>query len=110
MKAVTLTTLCLAILSPNVQASSPQAWAAFEKDIATRCVKASALKNTAPVGTVALFEDSVDYAALLLQGTYPQRHMKGKRGTELCLYNKKTNTPYVTEWDSVQTGITKKAP
>jgi hypothetical protein len=29
--------------------------------------------------------------------------MKGAQGTELCLYNKKSKTAYVTEWDSIRT-------
>jgi hypothetical protein len=28
--------------------------------------------------------------------------MKGQQGTELCLYNKKSKTAYVTEWDSIR--------
>ena len=55
-----------------------------------------------PVGTAAQFDDRVGYSALLLQGQYPQKHMKGQQGTELCLYNKKTKTAHVTEWDSIR--------
>jgi len=36
------------------------------------------------------------------QGQYPQKHMKGQQGTELCLYNKKSKTAYITEWDSIR--------
>ncbi|MBI3907241.1 MAG: hypothetical protein HY309_17595, partial [Pseudomonas fluorescens] len=47
-------------------------------------------------------DDQVGYTALLLQGQYPQKHMKGAKGTELCLYNTKSKTAYVTEWDSIR--------
>jgi hypothetical protein len=50
----------------------------------------------------AQFDDRVGYTAVLLQGQYPQKHMKGQQGTELCLYNKKSKTAFVTEWDSIR--------
>ncbi|MFL6609964.1 MAG: hypothetical protein ACJ8HF_17180, partial [Pseudomonas sp.] len=64
------------------------------------------LKNAEPVGTAAQFDDRVGYTALLLQGQYPQKHMKGATGTELCLYRKKTQTAFVTEWDSIRPAST----
>ena len=47
-------------------------------------------------------DDRVGYTAILLQGQYPQKHMKGQQGSELCLYNKQSKTAYVTEWDSIR--------
>ncbi len=102
MKAPTLTFICLAIFAAQANASSPGAWASFDKAVLASCTKASQLKNTLPVGTAAQFDDRVGYSALLLQGQYPQKHMKGQQGTELCLYNKKTKTAHVTEWDSIR--------
>ena len=102
MKAITLTVICLTALATQAQASSPDAWAAFDKAVLASCTKASGLKNPKPVGTAAQFDDRVGYTALLLQGQYPQKHMKGQQGTELCLYNKKSKTAYVTEWDSIR--------
>lgn len=102
MKAPTLTFICLAFFAAQANASSPDAWAAFDKAVLASCTKASQLKNTIPVGTAAQFDDRVGYSALLLQGQYPQKHMKGQQGTELCLYNKKTKTAHVTEWDSIR--------
>jgi hypothetical protein len=102
MKASTLTLLCLTALASQAQASSPDAWAAYDKAVLASCTKASGLKNAKPVGTTAQFDDRVGYTALLLQGQYPQKHMKGQQGTELCLYNKKSKTAYVTEWDSIR--------
>ncbi|UVM39737.1 hypothetical protein LOY28_04730 [Pseudomonas sp. B21-017] len=105
MKATTLTFLCLTTLAAHAHASSPDAWAAFDRAVLASCTKASSLKNPQPVGNTAQFDDRVGYTALLLQGQYPQKHMKGQQGTELCLYNKKSKTAYVTEWDSIRPTI-----
>ena len=68
MKAASLTFLCLTALAFQAHASSPDAWAAYDKAVLTRCTKASSLKNAKPVGNPAQFDDRVDYTALLLQG------------------------------------------
>lgn len=100
MKRLALSLLCL--IAPLAHASSPDAWAAYDKAVLASCTKASGLKNAKPVGNAAQFDDRVGYTALLLQGQYPQKHMKGQQGTELCLYNKKSKTAFVTEWDSIR--------
>lgn len=100
MKRLALSVLCL--IAPLANASSPDAWAAYDKTVLASCTKASGLKNAKPVGNAAQFDDRVGYTALLLQGQYPQKHMKGQQGTELCLYNKKSKTAFVTEWDSIR--------
>jgi hypothetical protein len=102
MKPQNLILLGLTALAPQTHASSPDAWAAHDKAVLASCLKASSLKDAEPVGTAAQFDDRVGYTALLLQGQYPQKHMKGASGTELCLYRKKTKTAYVTEWDSIR--------
>jgi hypothetical protein len=102
VKATTLTFLCLTTLATQAHASSPDAWAAYDKAVLASCTKASGLKNAKPVGNAAQFDDRVGYTALLLQGQYPQKYMKGQQGTELCLYNKQSKTAYVTEWDSIR--------
>lgn len=102
MKTLTASLLCLTALASNVYASSPDAWAAYDKTVLASCTKASGLKNAKPVGNAAQFDDRVGYTAVLLQGQYPQKHMKGQQGTELCLYNKKSKTAFVTEWDSIR--------
>ncbi|QYY81040.1 hypothetical protein [Pseudomonas germanica] len=102
MKTFTASLLCLTALTSQAQASSPDAWAAYDKTVLASCTKASGLKNAKPVGIPAQFDDRVGYTAVLLQGQYPQKHMKGQQGTELCLYNKKSKTAFVTEWDSIR--------
>lgn len=105
MKAITLTVLCFTALATQAHASSPDTWAAFDKAVIASCTKASGLKGAKPVGNAAQFDDRVGYTALLLQGQYPQKHMKGQQGTELCLYNKKSKTAFVTEWDSIRSPV-----
>ena len=102
MKALTCCFLCLTALPSQAHASSPDAWAAYDKVVLASCTKASGLKDAKPVGTPAQFDDRVGYTAVLLQGQYPQKHMKGQQGSELCLYNKKSKTAFVTEWDSIR--------
>jgi hypothetical protein len=101
MKTTALLFLSLTALTTQAHASSPDARAAYDKAVLASCTKASGLKAPKPVGTAAQFDDRVGYTALLLQGQYPQKHMKGQQGTELCLYNKATKTAYVTEWDAI---------
>ncbi|TNB86622.1 hypothetical protein FHJ31_08415 [Pseudomonas sp. Fig-3] len=102
MKIHALMFLGFTALAAQAHASSPEAWATHDKAVLASCIKASGLKNAEPVGTAAQFDDRVGYTALLLQGQYPQKHMKGATGTELCLYRKKSKTAYVTEWDSIR--------
>ncbi|OEC86042.1 hypothetical protein [Acinetobacter sp. YK3] len=80
-------------------ASSEQAWKKHDQDIKSACVKASQLKNAKPASNVMLFDDRVGYSALLIQGQYPQAHMKNKMGQELCLWNKTTKKAYLSEAD-----------
>lgn len=78
-------------------ASSEQAWNKHDREIKSACIKASQLKNAKPVSNVMLFEDRVGYSAILIQGQYPQAHMKNKTGQELCLWNKTTKKAYLSE-------------
>lgn len=103
MKAASLAFLCLTALATQAQASSANAWAAHDKVALESCIRSSGLKDAKPVGTPAQFDDRVGYTAILMQGQYPQKHMKGRQGTELCLFNSKSKAAFVTEWDSIRT-------
>lgn len=78
-------------------ASSEQAWSKHDQNAKMACVKASQFKNAKPVSNMMLFDDRVGYSALLIQGQYPQAHMKNKTGQELCLWNKTTKKAYLSE-------------
>ena len=101
MKTPALLLFILGALATQAHASSPDAWATYDKAVLAACTQASQLSQSQPVGNAAQFDDRVGYTALMLAGQYPQKHMKGQHGLELCLYNQKTKTAQVTEWDSV---------
>lgn len=48
MKTTTLTFLCLTALATQTQASTPEAWAAFDKAMLASCIKASGLQDASP--------------------------------------------------------------
>lgn len=83
------------------RASSPQAWNAYGQKVLQACKAVSTLRNVRPAG------ERVDLPAangaptsvLLLEGTYPQAHMAGKRGLELCLYDGTTRKARVADAD-----------
>ncbi|MGY2291599.1 hypothetical protein ACW9H6_17075 [Pseudomonas sp. SDO528_S397] len=95
--------LALTAIATQAHASSPEAWAQLDKAVIDSCVKISQLKNARPAGTAALFDDTVGYNALLIKGQYLQPHMKGKTGTELCLYNRKEQKAVSTDWSDMTT-------
>lgn len=97
---VLLVTLACAI--GQAQASSPQAWKDLDRAVLAGCLKASQLKDVKAVGNTARFDDRTGFDAVLLQGRYPQKHMNNRKGRELCLYQRRTGSASVTEWDSIQ--------
>lgn len=90
--------LSLLLLAPLAHASSDQAWAEHDKQLLKACTAASQLKDVRAQGKSAEFDDRSGYSALLLQGRYPQKHMNNRKGSELCLYDRRKKTAYVTEW------------
>jgi len=90
--------VCLGVSLTPAQASGPDAWAQHDRDVAAACIKASGLTQAKAVGKPVLFDDSVAQTALLVSGTYPQKHMAGKKGQMLCLYDRKAKTAQAQEW------------
>ncbi|MHA6197240.1 hypothetical protein ACX3YG_23035 [Pseudomonas wadenswilerensis] len=90
--------LALLLLAPLAHASSDQAWAEHDQQLLKACSAASQLKDVRALGKSAEFDDRSGYSALLLQGRYPQKHMNNRKGSELCLYDRRQKTAYVTEW------------
>lgn len=103
MKTKALILLALSAVACQANASSDDAWKAFDKTLVDSCVAASSLKNAKPAGSSAMFDDSIGYSALLIKGQYKQAFMKNKTGTELCLYDRKSKKAVITEWDNVTT-------
>ena len=80
--------------------TTPDAWAAHEKEVVSACAAASNLRHAKPGGKLIDFDDRVGFTAVVIAGRYPQPHMKNKRGRVLCLFDKRTRTPYVSDADS----------
>lgn len=101
MKPAIALVIALAAFVGQAQASSTDAWQALDKAVIDSCIKASQLKNVKPSGKAG-FDDSVGYEALMLEGRYPQPHMKNQPGTELCLYNRHSKKATVNEWNTLK--------
>jgi hypothetical protein len=88
MKRTILTTLAVAMAScTSACAASDDAWEAFRKDVADKCVKAAADLFVDPVATVDPF-GSATYGMALIRGK-----AKGAETTQIaaiCVYDKKT--------------------
>jgi hypothetical protein len=87
-------------LSAPASASSTAAWTAGESAARNACVKASGLNDAAASAPVH-FSDRTGQDVILVTGRVPQAFMKGKTGTMLCLYNRRTKmaeTQESTAW------------
>ncbi len=90
------------LVSPLVQASSEAAWQQNDHKMQQSCLKASGLKAVKVVGKPIAYDDSVGFDALLLEGRYPQKHMKNQVGRELCLYQRHSGKAVVSEADALR--------
>ncbi|MHB9798196.1 hypothetical protein ACYCAX_10315 [Pseudomonas sp. MT3] len=98
---VTRIALLAVLFVGAVQASSDEAWQAQDKQQREACLALSHLQNKEVLGSPVLFDDSVGYTALMIGGRYPQKHMQGKQGRELCLFERKTGKAVISEADSL---------
>lgn len=102
--------LVLSLLAAPLLASASgnAEWAAGDKALRSACLKQSQLKQAKAVGDIMLFDDSVGYSALVLEGRYPQAYMHNKTGRELCLYQRATGKALITEADGLLPARTNK--
>jgi len=100
MKVISVALLA-ALFVGSVQASSDAAWQAQDKQQREACLALSHLQNKKVLGAPVLFDDSVGYTALMIGGCYPQKHMQGKQGRELCLFQRSTGKAVISEADSL---------
>jgi hypothetical protein len=101
MKSIPFILLSLVCTPYTVHASSEEAWKKHDQNLKTACIKASQLKNTKVVSDVMAFDDRVGYSAIVLEGHYPQAHMKNKLGRELCLWQRSKQKASITEADTL---------
>ena len=81
-------------------ASSPEAWRAYDRQVRAACIAASGLAAARVKGQRVDLPD-LGLSALLLEGTYPQPHMRGQRGLELCLLERRSGRASVAEADQL---------
>ena len=99
MKCLRYLLAVCALSSSVAQASSSEAWNEYRQQMLKDCLSASQLKDAHARGKPTEFDDRVGYSALLIEGIYPQKHMKKRTGTELCLYDRAHKQAYVSEWN-----------
>ena len=99
MKYFSSLLIACALFSGVAQASSNQAWNEQRQHMLKACLKASQFKDAHARGKPAEFDDQVGISALLIEGVYPQKHMQQRSGTELCLYDRKQQQAYISEWN-----------
>ena len=98
----------LGLMAAPLRASSPAAWKAYDHEVRSACLKASQLAQTrvlgeridVPVADGTPTGSTLVISALLLEGTYPQAHMGGRKGRELCLFEQRTRRATVAEAES----------
>lgn len=91
--AIILAVGTIAAAATSAGASSPQAWTELFKRASAACLKASDLKK-AKAGTPVDFSDKV---LVVVDGIYPQPHMKNAPGRFACLYDKRTQKAEANE-------------
>lgn len=95
-RTLILSILAAAANSAPAYASTPGSYASLDRQTTTACAKASGLRD-ATVGPAVRFSDRFAMDARTVTGTYPQPHMKGGKGTMLCLYDRRTRRAEVQE-------------
>ena len=89
------TVVALAAAVPAA-AATPDAWMKVDKASEAACLKAAGLAN-ATAGPPSRFSDRMLIDARVVEGTWPQPHMKGAKAKMLCLYNRKNKRVEVQE-------------
>jgi hypothetical protein len=86
----------------GADASSPSAWAELYAKAGTACIKASNLASAAMRGQPVDFSDVV---LLVIDGRFPQPHMKNAQGRMYCLYNKISGATQIAEAATVSAAL-----
>ena len=77
-------------------ASTPESWAKLDAASQAACIKASGL-TSATAAPPTRYSDKLLIDARIIDGMWPQPHMKGAKASMLCLYNRKTKRVEVQE-------------
>jgi hypothetical protein len=79
-------------------ASSPAAWASYDRQVRSSCLAASALVGVRVRGA-RLDLPNLGLSTLLLEGRYRQPALAGQRGFELCVFEQRNGRATVAEAD-----------
>jgi hypothetical protein len=90
-------------------ASSPEAWRLYDLKVRSACVAASGLTAVRARGS-RLDLPTLGLSSLLLEGRYPQAHMNGSLGLELCVFEQRSGRAAVTGADSLLPALGKAPP
>lgn len=85
------------IIAAPAAASTADSMAQGISEAKLACRKASDLKNAAAPAKPVMFSDTAGKTAILVTGTWRPAHMKNKRATMLCLYDRAAKTAEVQE-------------
>ncbi|MBD2104823.1 hypothetical protein [Leptolyngbya sp. FACHB-261] len=91
----------LLLVGGVAEASSPEAWTQHEREVRSRCLALSGLRNAQAVGEIVGFDDRVGYDALLVRGNYAQAQMNNQTGQVLCLFDRRTRRAYISDAENL---------
>jgi hypothetical protein len=97
-------TLAIPLLGSPALASSPAAWAAYDARVRATCRAASQLVRVVERGN-RLDVPTPGLSLLVLEGLYPQTHMQGERGIELCVFQQSSGRASVVEGESLRRSL-----
>ncbi|MFP5078360.1 hypothetical protein ACLE20_13710 [Rhizobium sp. YIM 134829] len=96
MRALLIALPLLLTATVAAKASSDEAWAELNRTVTARCAKASQLKSP-QLSDPVQFDDTLGKVAVLVRGVFPQKAMKGARGSMLCIYDKASGKVWIDE-------------
>lgn len=79
-----------------VLTATPESYAKLDKASEAACLKAADLAG-ATIGPAMRYSDKLPVDAHVVEGTWPQPHMKGAKARMLCLYHRKNKRVEVQE-------------
>jgi hypothetical protein len=87
-----------ALVSPSPAEAAENNYTRLDRAERAACIKASGFARATVSPKIARFSDEVGYDIRLVSGTYPQKHMKGARGSMLCAYKRGSGSVEVQEF------------
>lgn len=102
MAALAFVPLCLTATTPAANASTPGEWGKLFKSAAKACEQESGLKRARALGEPVDFEAKV---LVIVEGRWPQKHMKNKLAHYACLYDKRAKSAEAHEVQTIRPDV-----